>query len=124
MESISLLTGKRLLVVDEDDLLNVDVIDRLRRLDVEIDGPFRTVEAALARLQGGVPIDGAILDMKLRSENAYALADLLMQRKVPFVFALAYKPYERYPGFVFCERPFELDSIARALFGERAGGDH
>jgi hypothetical protein len=64
-------------------------------------------------------IDAAILDINLDGEKVYPLADFLMERRIPLVFATGYETStmpEKYRGFILCEKPTELAAIAVALF--------
>ncbi len=39
-----------------------------------------------------LPADGAILDIQLRGEKSYSVADAPGVRSIPFVFAIGYDP--------------------------------
>jgi hypothetical protein len=65
-------------------------------------------------------IDAAILDINLEHDAVYPLVDILGERGIPFVFATEDEKSVmpgRYRGFVLCDKPGELASVAAALFG-------
>ena len=77
-----------------------------------------SVDLALDLLESR-KIDAAILDIDLAGETVYPLADMLSERKIPFVFATGYDASlmpEKYRGFILCEKPTELAVIAVTLF--------
>jgi len=65
-------------------------------------------------------IDGAILDMNLRSEMAHSVADALRERAIPFVLATGYEQWAL-PGahkdISRCDKPVDLRLLTRTLFG-------
>ena len=87
----------------------------------EVVGPVPSVAAALALLAAdGARIDGAVLDINLRGEPGYAVADALRARRVPFVFTTGYDEQavaERYPGVPCFEKPVPPERLLAALFG-------
>lgn len=115
------LTGRRILVV-EDEFLMANVLRlALTRYGAEILGPAATLERALALVEAVDRIDGAILDINLRGAMTYPLADALMRRKVPFVFATGYDEEvvpDSYRHVPRCEKPVRPDEVARILSRE------
>ena len=58
--------------------------------------------------------------LNLGNEMAWPVADALLARGVPFVLATGYDAAvipTRYAAVRRCEKPADLDEIARALFG-------
>src|SRR5262249_477527 len=83
------LTHNGVLVVEDDYLVAMDIVRALERAGAEVIGPAPAVEAALDALEQTAP-DGAILDINLGGEMAFPVADALLARGVPFVFATGY----------------------------------
>lgn len=112
------LQGRRVLLVEDEFLIASDLAHLLRQEGAEVLGPAATVRRALALL-GDVPDpDGAVLDVNLRGEMAFPVADALRDLGVPFVFATGYTTEmipERYASVPCCEKPFEGPEIVRAL---------
>ncbi|TKT79153.1 response regulator [Aquamicrobium sp. LC103] len=114
------LDGRRILLVEDDHLLTNETEKELARLGTIIIGPFSDVDLALDRISEIPAPDAAILDLSLSAARAFPLADELMKRRIPFVFAtkqnLGRFP-DRYPGFILCRRPPLMEEIVNALFG-------
>lgn len=114
-----LLAHKRVLVVEDDYLVAMDLVRALQRAGAEVIGPAPAVEAALNALAQAAP-DGAILDINLGGEMAFPVADALTERGVPFVFATGYDSQVIPPRFTHikrCEKPMASEQICAALFG-------
>lgn len=85
------LSGKNILVVEDEYLLARHVADMLRTAGISVLGPVPSVKAALALVEETPAIDGAVLDVNLRNERVYPVADALLARGVPIVFATGYE---------------------------------
>src|SRR5262249_31837375 len=114
-----LFSGQRILIVEDEHLLADEARRELERLGAFVVGPTGRVDLAL-ELVGREEVDAAILDVHLDGELVFPVADRLQELKIPFVFATGYDPSvipASFSGFVLCEKPIELEHIARALFG-------
>jgi hypothetical protein len=116
----ALLRGRRLLFVQEKRFVDQGVSRELSTAGVEVVGPANDLQEAVALMDQGGRISGAIIDLEFNGDQAIGIARALLARGIPFVFttdrnglALA----RRYPGFVLCRKPIFLDEIATALFG-------
>ncbi|WP_137179318.1 HWE histidine kinase domain-containing protein [Roseomonas sp. AR75] len=84
------LDGRRILVVEDEPLVAMDVEQTLRDLGAAVIGPAGTVAEALRLVeQAGMP-DAAVLDVNLGGQAAFPVADLLVRRGVPVLFATGY----------------------------------
>lgn len=83
------LGGKRVLVVEDEMLLALDLEEGLRDAGCEVVGPAGSLRSAL-RLAENSEIDAAILDVNLAGERVFPVAQILTERGIPFVFATAY----------------------------------
>lgn len=84
-------------------------------------GPVPSVADALMLLAKNGALDGAVLDLNLRGEKAFPVADALRERGVPFVLATGYEPWalpNAYRDLPRCDKPVDLRRLTRALFGE------
>jgi DNA-binding LytR/AlgR family response regulator len=113
------LKGRCLLVVEDEYLLAADLTASLESLGVEVVGPAASVEEALSLVENkGGRLDGAVLDINLRNERVYPVADVLTARGVPFVFTTGYDAiaipaaYARAPR---CEKPVDKAQLVRWL---------
>ena len=115
--SHSSLASRRVLVVEDEFFLADDVAEALRALGAEVVGPVPTGAMALALLDGE-RVDAAVLDINLRGETIFPLADVLRARGVPFVFATGYDESATPPAYRDVprwEKPFNPQDLVRAL---------
>ena len=80
------LCGRRVLVVEDQAAIALDLCECLDQAGASVIGPARTVEHALSILESVGPLDAAVLDIELEGEPVYAVADRLQQLGVPFLF--------------------------------------
>jgi len=83
------LLGLRILVVEDEFLVSVALEDDLRDAGAEVVGPFSDLAAALAGAEHHV-FDLALVDINLGGTMVYPLADVLVARRVPFLFLSGY----------------------------------
>jgi len=115
----SVLRGRRLLVVEDEYMMAEDLRRDLEKAGAQVVGPVPSVADALTVLAREEAIDGAILDVNLRGEKAYPVADALRERAIPFVLATGYEQWalpEAYKDVPRCDKPVDLRHLARALF--------
>ena len=113
------IAAKRVLVVEDEYLVAMDMSAWLEAEGAHVVGPASNVNAALEALKGA-ELDGAILDVNLRGEMAYPIADALTARGIPFVFTTGYDARTvpaRFANVKRCEKPTTPEAISRALFG-------
>jgi two-component SAPR family response regulator len=77
------------LVVEDDMLIALAIEQVLDALDCQVVGPVAMLEKAL-KLARGETFDVAILDVTIRGGKVYPVAELLLARGIPFVFASGY----------------------------------
>ncbi|MDA9410683.1 MULTISPECIES: response regulator [unclassified Bradyrhizobium] len=114
------LSGRRVLVVEDEYYLADDIGRALRSAGADVAGPVGEVEDALRILHDGSIVDGAVLDVNLRSETVYPIAQELRTRQVPFVFTTGYDPVSIAPQFqdvALWEKPIDIASMIRGLGG-------
>lgn len=115
------LDGRRILVVEDDYLVAMVLVDVLEDAGAKVLGPIGSVEEAIAFLEdGSQPFDLAILDINLRGQTSYPIADALTARSVRFLFATGYGAgilEARYQGHPRCEKPFTDETLLTALAG-------
>ena len=112
------IEGLRLLLVEDEYVLALGLADALADLGVVVVGPVATVEDALALVQRVPEIDGAVLDVNLGREVAYPVADALLARGIPFLFATANdraRLPERFAHVTVCRKPFRVDAFRDAV---------
>ena len=88
------LTGKRVLVVEDEALVAMLVADELRGAGAEVVGPAPSVADALRLVEAAAAADGgisaAVLDINLDGRHVRPVADRLAALGVPFLFATGY----------------------------------
>jgi CheY-like chemotaxis protein len=87
--TMSDVAGLRLLVVEDEMLIAMTIEDVLTDLGCVVVGPAGSVTKALEIINGH-EIDGAILDLNLKGEQATPVAEALWKRGTPFVFLTGY----------------------------------
>jgi CheY-like chemotaxis protein len=115
------LSGLRILVVEDDFLIAMDIKGAIERLGGKVVGPVGRLQQAqeLARREA---FDAAILDVKLDGDLTFPLADELMTRGVPIVLATGYDLAslpEKFQHVPHLRKPFhdaEVRQLARVLF--------
>lgn len=116
----TMLTGRRVLLVEDEFFIADDIVFQLEAGGAEVVGPAASVDAAIGLIERTERIDGAILDVNLQGVMSWPVADALLGRGVPFLFATGYDKASipaRYAGIVRCEKPVDPNKTARALFG-------
>ena len=83
------LQGYRVMVVEDEWLLAMEIKRLLEKQGCTVLGPFGDVPRALASLDGERP-DAAILDLNLRGEFDARMAQALEAKGVPFVIVTGY----------------------------------
>ena len=91
----------------------------LEECGAEVIGPAGSVKDALGLVEkNGERIDGAVLDVNLRNEPVYPVADALAAQGLPFVFTTGYDTLaipEAYAGVPRCEKPVDIAQLVRLL---------
>jgi CheY-like chemotaxis protein len=111
------LTGRNILVVEDDYVLAMDMRLSLEDVGAVVIGPVGTVRDAL-RLVESEDIDAAVLDINLHGEFVYDVAARLQDRRVPFVFTTGYEGNvlpERFAGATRYQKPISAYTVVDAL---------
>jgi ActR/RegA family two-component response regulator len=113
------LRGRCLLIVEDEYLIAADLTASLESLGVQVIGPAASVEEALSLVDNNSDrLDGAVLDINLRNDRVYPVADVLTARGVPFVFTTGYDAIAvptAYACAPRCEKPVDKTQLIRWL---------
>ena len=112
------LTGRRVLVVEDEYFLADDIVQALRESGAGIVGPFGELQEATDMVTGDPSIDAAIIDINLRSEMAFPLARILRARNIPFVFTTGYDSSSieaEFRDVDLWEKPLDAAAVSRDL---------
>ena len=121
------LNGRRILVVEDDYLLAESLNDLLMEAGVSVVGPVGNVPDALSLVNSGQAIDGALLDVNVRGQPVFPVADALMERGVPFSFCSGYDRYtlpQRYAHLSYCMKPYNPRTITTLLNNQSKPAEH
>lgn len=111
------LIGRRILIVEDEYYLADDLAAALRRAGAQVLGPAGTVEEADEAVRRG-GFDCAVLDMNLRGDMAFPIADRLREAGIPFLIATGYNSAslpERFAGVPRVEKPLDARRILEAI---------
>ena len=116
-ETLRRLQGIRILVVEDEFLLAMDIESAIRRAGGEVVGPVVCLEEAVATAKRE-ELDAAILDLNLRGEMSYPVAEVLDSRRIPFLFATGYSQSRLPDAFQSrpcLRKPFTWPALTAAL---------
>ena len=109
------LLGKRVLIVEDEALLALELQLAFEDEGAEVLGPALSLMKALETVTHEREIDVAVLDVDLAGEDVYPIAELLLQRGVPFIFHTAHGSRNvlsgLFPGALTCTKPTLPDTL-------------
>ena len=114
-----LLSGRRILVVEDEMMVLMVTEDMLGDLGCESVAAAATVDQALALIEAR-GFDAAMLDVNLNGSKSYPVADALAARGVPFAFSTGYSSFEisdAYRDRNVLRKPFQYEELAAILSG-------
>lgn len=113
------LHGHCVLVVEDEELISLMLVDVMEELGAATLGPARSVADALRLVeQGGMTL--ALLDLSLKGEAVYPVADRLVELGVPFVFLTGYGQghvVARHADAPLLTKPFGATQLGDLLAG-------
>lgn len=111
------LAGRRILIVEDEAIIAMLLEEQLEELGCVAVGPAASVAAALAQLDEE-PFEAAVLDVNLRGDWSYPVAQALDERGTPYLFTTGYGQIGLDPQFrekMILAKPFTSDALAQAL---------
>ncbi|HZL59756.1 MAG TPA: response regulator [Stellaceae bacterium] len=112
-----LLSGRRVLVVEDEMLVLLMIEDMLADLGCESVTTAATIDQAVALIDGQV-FDAAMLDINLNGVDSHPVADALAARDVPFVFSTGNSVHHMRDGHddrAVLRKPFKYEEMAEVL---------
>jgi CheY-like chemotaxis protein len=113
------LTGRRILIVEDEYLVAKALAQSLQALGAEIIGPSSTLDQGLELLEAeGNRVDGALLDVNLRGVQVFPLADRLLANGTPFVLITGYDAGTippAYANITRCEKPVRMRRLVEVI---------
>jgi DNA-binding response OmpR family regulator len=111
------LAGQHVMVVEDELLIAMLIEDTLLDQGCIVVGPFTSVDEATLAAQT-TQVDLALLDVNLRGEKVYPVAELLAARGTPFLLLSGYGndavPMER-PDWQAVSKPFVVTELVAKL---------
>ena len=112
------LKRRRVLIVEDDYFIASEVARAFQLHGAEVVGPVPTLSTAFDVMNNDQAIELAVLDINLRGELVYPLAEALEDRGVPFVFATGYDASsvpDRFRHVPLLTKPADFGDIASEL---------
>ena len=115
--------ARRVLIVEDEVLIGMLLEDMLGDLGYTVAATVSRVDEAV-KLAREIELDAAILDVNVNGQDVYPVAEALVARGIPFVFATGYgerglpAAYKTRPTL---QKPFQQESLQQKL-GELFGG--
>jgi CheY-like chemotaxis protein len=112
------LRDRRILIVEDEYLVAMSLAEALQDAGSIVLGPVPSVDKAIKKIESEPRIDGAVVDVNLGGVLAYPVADLLIARKIPFVFTSGYEDNvlrDRYSQVKNCAKPYLFAAMEEAL---------
>ena len=119
-EQPSALAGRTVLIVEDEVLIALDIEAALEQKGALVKGP-------VTRLADGLPIaenqshefDCAVLDVNLRGEEVFPIAEKLQKNGIPFLFHTGHGKSEvlqqRFANAPVCNKPFQTEKLLLEL---------
>ena len=107
------------LVAEDEAIIGFELAESLRLKGFEVVGPFDTCANAETWLKSAGPVQGAILDNKLRDGPCIALARDLRTRGIPFIVYSGHsrpsEPQAEFGDAPWLVKPVPFEDLLRAL---------
>jgi DNA-binding NtrC family response regulator len=117
-KNAGLLSGARILVVEDDFFIAMELESIFTDAGADVVGPCRTVEEALAQAKVGAP-RAALLDFRIGEDTSIAVAYDLQDRGVPFAFYTGQAAIDliqsKWPQCKILAKPSGPDALVKAV---------
>jgi len=117
-EDARVTSGQRILVVEDEMLIAIELCEALTSGGWNVIGPASTVAEAMSLIDQTADLDVAVLDVNLAGHPAYPVADRLRALRVPFVFCTGYEqvdPSNRFSDCPVVRKPVDIRLLSDAL---------
>lgn len=113
---MTLLTGKRILIVEDEPIIAMTVEDIILEMGGIPVGPAANLAEGL-RLAADPALDAALLDVNLNGDRSDAIAHHLDGIGVPYVFATGYgrNGVEGFPDAHVIAKPYSAETLSQLL---------
>lgn len=103
----------KVFVVEDEPLIAMVIVDALETLGCEVVGPASRLDEAMV-MAGDRDLDCAILDVNIRGDQVYPVADVLLARGTPMLLASGYGDWtlpHRLLGQGRLQKPYSLEEM-------------
>ena len=107
----------RVLVVEDEPLIGMDIGDAVESLGHEVVGPIAELDEALD-LAANAALGCAIIDINIRGGHSYPVADMLLKRGLPVLFMSGYDTQtlpERLREEAYLPKPFTGERLDKEI---------
>jgi len=111
------LRGLRVLVVEDEALVSMLLEDSLAEIGCETVSIVASLPEALDKA-ATLAIDAVVLDVNLNGEQTFPVAELLIERRIPFIFSTGYGAAgipESLNNVPVLQKPFQERDLEQAL---------
>ena len=108
---------RRVLVLEDEFLIALEMEHLIESCGCVVVGPVSSVGGGIAAVQQ-TELDGAVLDINIRDERVWPVAELLDHRGIPFVFTSGYELSEipaQFRDRPLLRKPLMLKGLRLAL---------
>ena len=112
------LNGRSILIVEDESLVALLLETILEDMGCATVGPVSNIDEALTLLDGGLVIDGALLDVNVAGREVFPVAAALKAKGVPFVFSTGYGEGglpDEWRGQSTIQKPFTEETVRSSL---------
>jgi CheY-like chemotaxis protein len=123
MDNVKHFSSLRVMLIEDEALVVMLLEDMLSELGCRVIGIAAHLREAI-QLAGSTDADLAILDVNLDGHEAYAVAEQLASRDIPFIVATGYDRHGLRAGFgnrPTLQKPFRLEDLRRVISEAIAG---
>jgi len=110
------LQNVRILLVEDDPIIGLDLRHTLEAAGAVVMGPAHDVPGALALLESS-SVDVGVLDNLIIGGDSLPVADMMAQRGVPFLFHTSHRGdlRKRYPTVPIIDKPSRPGELVRSV---------
>jgi PAS domain S-box-containing protein len=109
--------GKKVLLVEDEPTVSMMLADMLSEFGHSVDGPYNRFSDALMAAKNN-NVHAGVLDVNVGGEEIYALADVLVERNIPFIFVTGYSMQSintRFTHVPVLQKPIEREALRTFL---------
>lgn len=112
-----MLSGKRILIVEDEPMIALDIEAAVKDAGAIVIGPAATLDVAQSLAQSS-GLDGAILDLRLGTDSSADLVTMLRAQGIPCVVHTADSQFaEQWPAVPVFDKPVLPEALIAALAG-------